>query len=152
MAEGMTLTEARAGLLAQIGARAKALEEPENQSLEQLEASVDAFNGLRDRTETDFPNPEWRLQRAALKEYRRTLEEFRQTGAVAEKELGDFCHLINPPNLPGIVFLAYCAACEEIERWQEEQAKPEVPFSRSDALGGRRAAGAWRRGIGTRRG
>jgi hypothetical protein len=138
MAEGKDLEEARTGLLAQIGTTANASEEAENQRLKQVEAGAptNAFGGLRDRTEIDFPYPEWRLQRAALKEYRRTLEEFRQTGAVAEKELGDFCHLINPPNLPGIVFLAYCAACEEIERWQEEQAKPEVPFSRSDALGG----------------
>lgn len=135
MAEGKALEQARTGLSTQI-ATANAPEEAENQRVEQADpvAAEGCFDGLRDRAENQFPYPEGRLRCAAAREYRRTLEEFRQTGAVAEKELGDFCHLINPPNLPGIVFLAYCAACEEIERWQEEQAKPEVPCSRSDAL------------------
>ncbi|HEX3945054.1 MAG TPA: hypothetical protein VHW69_13290 [Rhizomicrobium sp.] len=33
------------------------------------------------------------------------------------------------------MFLAYCGACEEIERWQNEQVKPEGACSPSDILG-----------------
>ena len=56
-----------------------------------------------------------------MAEYRRTIEEFRQTGEVNEKEWEDFAHLTNPPNLQLLVHDAHCQAVAAIEDWQEDE-------------------------------
>jgi hypothetical protein len=137
MADETGLEEAQAGLAGQVARGAGGLEKVENQSVKR-DAKVAAPvrpDGLQDRVETDFPYPEWRLQRAALAEYRRTIEEFRQTGAVEEKAWRDFTHLTNPPMLRRVVFRAYHEACEEIERWKIERgiASAEADSQRLDA-------------------
>ncbi len=60
-------------------------------------------------------------RKAALAEYRRTVEEFRQTGALHEKEWENFAHLTNPPNLQLLVHDAHCQAVAAIEEWQEDE-------------------------------
>ncbi|HSC19178.1 MAG TPA: hypothetical protein VLC74_09705, partial [Rhizomicrobium sp.] len=71
-------------------------------------------------------------RREAVKEYRRTLDEFRQTGAIQEKEWADFAHLTNPPDIQLHVFDAHQRAALDIEHWQDEQAEAEQESAREE--------------------
>jgi hypothetical protein len=62
-------------------------------------------------------------RRAALAEYRRTIEEFRRTGTLHEKEWEDFSHLTNPPNLQLLVHDAHCQAVAAVGAWQAQEAE-----------------------------
>lgn len=89
--------------------------------------------GPPDRSWEAFAHiPHHNSRRAAQKEYQRTLEEFRQTGAVADKTWHDFAHLTNPFGLSAIVFQAHTDACEDIEHWQEQLAEDEQMQQRAE--------------------
>jgi len=122
--EGVNLNETRTDLAGQSTGPAEALEAAENQPVEQDAEAAEAppvCDGLRDRPQNTFPYREGAARCAAAREYRRTIEEFWRTGSVEEKGWDDFAHMINPPDVRGAVWLAYCEACEEIERWQKKQ-------------------------------
>jgi hypothetical protein len=58
-----------------------------------------------------------RCRPAARDAYNATIRHFRETGALAEKEMQAFAHIINPPGANVAAWLATCEAAENIERW-----------------------------------
>src|SRR2546423_8000442 len=106
----------RAELVAQIGAAA------ENKPEQTVMTGEPEPDGPPDRVETDFAHiSHWGSRQAALKEYQRTLEEFRHTGGVKEKAWKDFAHFVHPRDLANRVLAAHRMALWDIEQWQEEQ-------------------------------
>lgn len=111
---------------------------PEKIQLKQgVTAEAVAADGLPDSTEADFAYiPHRGSRHAAVKEYNRTLEEFRQTGSIEDREWGDFAHLTNPLTLRAHVFNAHCEASLAVDRWLDERAKaapvPEIGANLDD--------------------
>jgi len=73
------------------------------------------------RTE-DFHGVPAHMRVAARDEFNRTIREFRETGAAAQRTLQDFAHVINPPGADEFAYGAHRAALRKIRVWKESLA------------------------------
>jgi hypothetical protein len=83
-------------------------------------------DGPPDLEEADFAHIlHWGVRQEALKEYRRTIREFRTNGSVLKKAWKDFAHLVHRRDYADEVLKAHLRAVAAIDVWQEEREEQE---------------------------